>query len=113
MAARRLEKSGHKVTFPEASTAFALLSRGTFEVVILDLSMPKVSGDDVLTGMSHMKLLERYPVVVYSSADIDRMRDIARQYDVEWVSKGAPFAELLAAIETALSKRAGQQPDGG
>lgn len=76
-----------------------------FDVVVLDLKMPKVDGFDMLAGMRMQSSLSATPVIVVSSSDLqaDRMRAAALGA-LEYVHKTMDFAEFKHALRAALGR---------
>jgi signal transduction histidine kinase len=65
-----LEESGYVVeTAEDGEQALEMLSAQPFEVVLLDLMMPKLDGYQVLAHMKSDDALRRIPVIVISSTD--------------------------------------------
>ena len=101
---RRLEKKGHEVTYQERSEGSLIsISGGQFEIVVLDLGMPGISGEDLLNVMVKTGILEKTKVLLYSSSDEGRMRKLAESFAVSCVSKSASTDELNDAINALLS----------
>lgn len=102
---RRLEKAGFDVTAnSEPSTVIPLVASGKFQLVVLDLGMPGLSGENLLTVMRNLPALDAVKVIVHSSADESKMREIAGRYGAAWVGKSAGSDELLAAVKSALGE---------
>jgi len=86
-----------------------LLARGTYanrntaagpRLVLLDLSLPKVGGLEVLQQLKLDPRTKAIPVVVLSSSTQDE--DILRSYDLgvnSYVSKPVRFEDFVAAVQ--------------
>ena len=75
----------------------------SFDVVVLDLKMPKVDGFEVLEEIRMQPSLSNTPVIVLSNSDleIDRVR-AARLGAIEYVHKSLEYSEFKHNLKTAL-----------
>ena len=102
---RGLRAEGFTVTIAsDGSTGFALACDEQVDLVILDLKLPKLSGEQVLA-----KLRERradVPVIVLTAKDAidDRVRNLNAGAD-DYLTKPFSFAELLARVHARLRAR--------
>jgi chemotaxis family two-component system response regulator Rcp1 len=74
------------------------------DLVLLDWSLPKVSGSEVLRRMKDHRKLRRIPVLVFSSSEADN--DISDAYDNHangYITKPGN-AEMLAEIVEAIGR---------
>jgi two-component system sensor histidine kinase RpfC len=63
-----LEKAGHTVVLAEdGEQALDMLERDTFEMLILDMNMPKVSGVDVAKAYKFMRPRSKAPVILLTA----------------------------------------------
>ena len=70
LLARQLTRQGHIVTVAEGGRqALALMRQNNFDLVLLDLMMPEISGLDVLKFMKGDDLLRDMPVIVISALE--------------------------------------------
>ena len=102
---RRLEVEGYLVV-PAADGLEAMkqLSTTVPDLVLLDLVMPRFSGEEVLQYIRKTKSLAHLPVIVLSTNSID---DATQEHLLESASKRilkslCTPATLLAAIQEAL-----------
>jgi len=103
-----LNSEGWTVTVAhDGETAIELLSNDVFEVVILDLMLPGISGYEVCQRMRARKNFT--PVLILSALDDveDRIAGLRIGAD-DYLSKPFNFEELLARLE-ALTRRAPDQ----
>ena len=107
LLAAHLEEQGYTVTVAEnGRQALAKMQARTFDVVLLDLLMPEMSGFEVLEQMQAGGKLQHLPVIVISGAD--DMESVAR-----CIAMGAtdhltkPFDPVLlkARIGATLEKK--------
>ncbi len=102
---RGLKAEGFTVTVAsDGSTGYALACDESVDLVILDLMLPKLPGEQVL-----LKLRERrpdVPVIVLTAKDAidDRVRNLNAGAD-DYLTKPFSFAELLARVHARLRAR--------
>jgi DNA-binding response OmpR family regulator len=102
---RGLKAEGFTVTVAsDGSTGYALACDESVDLVILDLKLPKLPGEQVLA-----KLRERrpdVPVIVLTAKDAidDRVRNLNAGAD-DYLTKPFSFAELLARVHARLRSR--------
>jgi DNA-binding response OmpR family regulator len=102
---RGLKAEGFTVTVArDGSTGYALACDESVDLVILDLKLPKLPGEQVLA-----KLRERrpdVPVIVLTAKDAidDRVRNLNAGAD-DYLTKPFSFAELLARVHARLRAR--------
>lgn len=93
-----LDREGYAVTRAYSGTeAVLLLSQGRPDLVLLDLMLPGLSGEEVL---SHIKGI---PVIVMSAkTDIDHKAEVLLGGAVDYITKPFHTKELLARITVHL-----------
>lgn len=70
MLYRRLQKEGHTVTLAAAGPeALQLLNQQRFDLLLLDMMMPEMNGDEVLRHIKSDPGLRQTPVIMLSSLD--------------------------------------------
>jgi DNA-binding response OmpR family regulator len=96
---RRLTREGFVVAVnAEPREVLPLIGSGRFDVVVLDLAMPGVSGESLLSFIRDMPELGKTRVVIHSSLDEEQAKGIAAQHGAVSVSKSATIEQLVAAI---------------
>lgn len=76
-----------------------------FDVVVLDLKMPRVDGFEVLTEMRQQPALAKTPVIVLSNSDLQIDRARAESLGaVEYVHKSLEYSEFKSNLTSALSR---------
>ena len=96
---RRLTREGFVVVVnSEPREVLPLIGSGRFDVVVLDLGMPGLSGDRLLSFIRDLPSMNQTRVIIHSSADVEQMKSIAEEYGAASVSKSAPHEELTRAI---------------
>ena len=87
----------------DASRALDVLADGAYELLILDLNMPGVSGLDVLRALLARNLDVR--TIVYSGEEsLANITPILRLGAFDFVRKSATPAELLGSVRSALEQ---------
>jgi two-component system, chemotaxis family, response regulator Rcp1 len=74
------------------------------DVVILDLNLPKKSGEAVLAELRSDRSLRKIPVVIFSSSRANR--DIVRSYELGancYLSKPGTLAEFVSTVQLIVS----------
>ncbi|KIC15190.1 adenylate/guanylate cyclase domain-containing protein [Leisingera sp. ANG-Vp] len=106
LLARRLKRDGHQVwTADGGLSALDVLSRQSFDLILLDLMMPDINGFDVLARLKEDILLHDIPVIMISA--LDEIESVARCIEAgadDYLPK--PFNPILlqARISAALEK---------
>ncbi len=104
---RRLTREGHAVvTAVDGAQTLTLLAEQDFDLVLLDLIMPEVSGFDVLTRMKSDERTRHIPVIVISA--LDELDSVVRCIEAgaeDYLSK--PFDPILlrSRINSSLEKK--------
>jgi class 3 adenylate cyclase len=105
--ARRLTREGHKVV-PAANGAAALaaVARQDFDIILLDLIMPEMSGFEVLRRLKTTERTSHIPVIVISA--LDELDSVVRCIEAgaeDYLTK--PFNPILlrARVGASLEKK--------
>ncbi len=102
---RGLRAEGFTVTVAnDGSTGFALACDEQVDLVILDLKLPKLPGEQVLAKLRQRR--PDVPVIVLTAKDAidDRVRNLNAGAD-DYLTKPFSFAELLARVHARLRAR--------
>lgn len=90
-------------------TALEKMKTGHFDLVILDVMMPRMSGIDVASAMSRNAKLKKIPVILASALPVASAAfwKIVREHDEftvvkETVEKPIEVSELLAKIKRVI-----------
>jgi len=88
---------------PDGQRGLALAQNGRFDLILLDIGLPKISGFDVLKRLKEDPVTESIPVIVLtaSSATADKLRGFELGA-VDYVTKPFEAAELRARVCAAL-----------
>jgi class 3 adenylate cyclase len=104
---RRLVRDGHQiVTAATGSAALELVGKDTFDLILLDLIMPEMSGFEVLRRLKAAEHTSHIPVIVISA--LDELDSVVRCIEAgaeDYLTK--PFNPILlrARIAASLEKK--------
>ena len=104
---RRLVRDGHQiVTAATGTSALELVARETFDLILLDLIMPEMSGLEVLRRLKAAEHTSHIPVIVISA--LDELDSVVRCIEAgaeDYLTK--PFNPILlrARIGASLEKK--------
>lgn len=102
----RLERAGFEVMMaPDGLEALKLLQTYQPDLLLLDLMLPKFSGEEVLKFVAAHPALGQIPVIVLSTNSILTAANepLLDQAEKRLLKHDCNFSTLLAAIEQALS----------
>jgi adenylate cyclase len=105
--ARRLTREGHQVvTAANGASALELVATQEFDLVLLDLIMPKMNGFDVLRRLKATEHTSHVPIIVISALDeLDSVVRCIESGAEDYLTK--PFSPVLlrARISASLEKK--------
>ena len=113
LMATHLASEGYDVArASEAAAALELVGAGCVDVVVLDLMLPRISGDGLLVRLREREGTRDLPVIVVSAKDAVWTRvDLLRLGADDYLTKPFDLDELTARIE-ALLRRSRLADDG-
>ena len=113
LMATHLASEGYDVArAPEAAAALELVGAGCVDVVVLDLMLPRISGDGLLVRLREREGTRDLPVIVVSAKDAVWAKvDLLRLGADDYLAKPFDLDELTARIE-ALLRRSRPADDG-
>ena len=113
LMAAHLASEGYDVArAPEAAAALDLIDDTRVDVVVLDLMLPRVSGDGLLVRLRERERARDLPVIVVSAKDAVWTRvDLLRLGADDYLTKPFDLDELTARVE-ALLRRSRPADDG-
>lgn len=96
----------HEVVVAEDGVeALVQLRTSKFDLILLDLKMPRVDGFDVLTLLRATPSLSSIPVIVLSGSNLEADRVRAQILGVlEFVHKATDYTEFKDQLQRALSR---------
>ncbi len=107
MVARRLQRHGHVVTIAgSGAEALQLAARQPFDLILLDMLMPGLTGTEVLVRLKSDATLREIPVIMLSA--LDHEGDIARCIELgaeDYLSKPFNPIFLWARIGACLERK--------
>ena len=106
-----LVREGYAVTLVrDGATALERLRRDSFELVLLDVMLPRKSGFDVLGELRRAG--RDVPVILLTAKnqEIDKVHGFDLGAD-DYVTKPFSLVELLARVKARMRRRAGAEPD--
>src|ERR1700761_1630118 len=108
---RRFERRGFDVTEAESGlVAIDLITKNTFDLVLLDVMMPGIDGMETLKRIRSQKSASALPVImVTAKSESDNIVDALEQGANGYVTKPVDFAVALARVNTQLSRRRAEQ----
>ncbi|MEA2569676.1 MAG: eukaryotic-like serine/threonine-protein kinase [Acidobacteriota bacterium] len=112
MLARRLKQKGYAVCSAVGGReALELIERDPYDLILLDVMMPEVSGLDVLAKVRETKAVTDLPIIMATAKD--QSQDVVEALRLganDYVTKPLDFNVVVARVETQLSlKRASDQ----
>jgi adenylate cyclase len=111
MLARRLARRGYTVAVAEdGHQALAMLGTQPFDLVLLDIMMPGISGLDVLKTLRERYAVADLPVIMTTAKD--QSEDIVTALKLganDYVTKPLDFPVVLARTQTQLSLKRAMQ----
>lgn len=94
----------------DGKTGLLMARKGSPDVILLDIRMPKMNGIQVLQSLKKDYLLSQIPVIMLSGLlDEQTKRECNYHYGEEYIEKPVELAELQDQIEAVLH-RVGKLP---
>lgn len=105
MLSRRLERKGYEVdTAEDGYQALDMIGKIAYELILLDIMMPGLSGIDVLTQLRQSHSLTDLPIIMATAkTDSNTIVQTLKLGANDYVTKPLQFGEVLARVETQLS----------
>ncbi|HJS75578.1 MAG TPA: adenylate/guanylate cyclase domain-containing protein, partial [Vicinamibacteria bacterium] len=107
MLSRRLERKGFQVDMAEGGQeAIEKIQTSAYDLVLLDIMMPEVSGYDVLNEVRKTRSALELPIIMATAKD--QGEDIVSAFKLganDYIVKPIDFPVALARIETQLSRK--------
>lgn len=107
IGALRLGRKGYDVTrAKDGAEALEWILKKTFDLILLDVLMPGLSGVDVLRTIRFTRSAIELPIIMTTA--VDGTEDIAHAFEIganDYVTKPIEFPVLLARMQTQLSLR--------
>jgi DNA-binding response OmpR family regulator len=104
--AEALTRSGHRtIEARGGQAALEILCALVPDLIILDLHMPDLSGDDLLQRLHASSVLRGLPVLIVSGFLDSEPHDTVGLNIVGMLSKPISLVELLPSVKSALTMR--------
>jgi DNA-binding response OmpR family regulator len=99
-----LRREGHQVTCaPSAGEALSRLRQADPDLVLLDLTMPRVDGLDLFEALSEEPRFQGLRVAIYSGRDEPGAVDTARRLGAcDYILKGGDWGQTYDRIKACL-----------
>lgn len=99
-----LAAEGHEVVAtPDGESAIAQIKRRRFDLILLDVMMPEMSGHDVLIRLRDMRFGHDVPVIMVTAVHTpEEVLQELSEGAVDHIAKPFDIAVLLAAVNRAL-----------
>lgn len=111
MLARRLERKGYRVeTIDNAKELIERVKSESFDLVLLDIEMPEMSGLEALEQIRAIRSPIELPVIMVTARS--QSEDVVKALDMganDYLTKPVDFAVALARIGTQLSHKRAQE----
>jgi DNA-binding response OmpR family regulator len=106
---RALKNAGYRVILAgDGEDALRLAGSGSPHVIILDMLLPKLSGEEVLRSLKKQALTAQIPVIVLSGLSKQNEDKLIREGAFAFLEKGSLLDDpdaLLRSIKQALTPR--------
>lgn len=93
---------------PDGATALETLAVKEFDVIVLDLMMPKVDGVQVLRGMRTLPAHMLTPVIVITAARLSLVEDEVRRLGAKFCLDKTQHDQLPKMVRQLVAERAAQ-----
>ena len=102
-----LRREGHQVTCaPSAGDALSRLRQGDPDLVLLDLTMPRVDGLDLFEALTDEPRFRGLRVAIYSGRDEPDAVDAARRLGAgDYIIKGGDWGQTYDRIKACLGNQ--------
>jgi CheY-like chemotaxis protein len=101
---RLLTREGHEVTLAEdGEQAITLLENHEYDLVVLDIMMPKKIGPDVVKYMKNEGRLREIPILLFSaSGPLNKLADEVKEMVDEYLRKPFMRREFVDTVNKLL-----------
>jgi DNA-binding NtrC family response regulator len=100
-----LPRLGHEVTVcPDGAVAVAALERNTYDCIVVDLDMPKLSGIEVIAKAKQLSP-DTEAIVLTGKSSLDTAVAALRQGAFDYLTKPCKLAELESLLARVAEKR--------
>lgn len=97
-----LGTAGYAITSVATFDEMMAARPSEFELILMDLNMPELYGDDVASVLRHVHGV-RAAIYMLSNAPVDELARLADEAGLDgYISKGDGFEAILARVKTLL-----------
>ena len=105
LMSHELPRLGHEVTVcPDGAVAVAALERNTYDCILVDLDMPKLSGIQVIAKAKELSP-DTEAVVLTGKSSLESAVAALRQGAFDYLTKPCKLAEIESLLERVAEKR--------
>jgi len=105
LMSHELPRLGHEVTIcPDGAVAVAALERNTYDCILVDLDMPKLSGIQVIAKAKELSP-DTEAVVLTGKSSLESAVAALRQGAFDYLTKPCKLAEIESLLERVAEKR--------
>jgi DNA-binding response OmpR family regulator len=99
----KLQREGFAVDVaPDGEAAMAMLTKNSYDALILDLIMPKMNGFEVLEGIQELKTKPKVIVASNLSQEQDAQRAKSLGADDYFVKSNTPLKDIVEKVKLHL-----------
>jgi CheY-like chemotaxis protein len=100
-----LQNAGYQVSLAgDGFEALEQIEAQSFDLVILDLAMPRLDGLEVLARVRASEQHHDLPIIMLTASGDDQMRETARKNGASaFLTKPSGSAEVIAAVRSLLT----------
>ncbi len=99
----QLTQEGFNVdTADDGDTALTMINNKTYDVILLDIRMPRMNGIDVLKNLKHKKVNSRV-IMLTGVDDLSVALEAVKSGAVDYITKPYEMSDLLKSIMRVLS----------
>ena len=98
------EKWGYRVTtLRQAADVFDVISKEHFDILVIDIQLPSISGIDVIKQIRNERRFDRIPIIALTASQLDRKDEIIAAGATNFCLKDNVSTKLQSQIANALA----------
>jgi CheY-like chemotaxis protein len=107
MLSRRLQRKGYEVTFAvDGAEAVAMVASGRPDLVLMDMSLPVMSGADATRAIRQDPAIAQVPILALTASAMTGDRELALAAGCDdYDTKPVELPRLLGKIEALLERK--------
>lgn len=106
LVTEKLESKGYSVVVAvSAEAAFFEIENHQFDIILLDLELPTLHGQELLKELRKKRQFRALPVIIYSNNDDPEMKEVCKKLGVEhfFVKANTDLNSLMETIRSVLA----------